>query len=347
LKSQDDLIHFARESLGLSPSDSAEIIPFSGRGSDRSYFRFKWPNHSAILVQYESSRTENSYFADIAAFLYGNGIPVPRIIRHDASAGRILLEDLGDTDLWLLRNTPWEQRRNLYQRTLFAAHTLHSIPESRFPSDRIKLMEPFGPELYRWERNYFKDNFVTALCGIKLEPDREQVLETELCGLAQTLVAGKRCLVHRDLQSQNVMICRDEPFLIDFQGMRFGSRFYDLGSLLCDPYVSFADAERMELLSFYYGLSNTELDWGDFAGAFWEASAQRLMQALGAYGFLALKKGLQSYLAHVPAGLRNLRMAAGNARTLPLLQKLCDECEKALAAQTSVTSFRGSAPYKT
>jgi aminoglycoside/choline kinase family phosphotransferase len=334
LKSQDDLISFARESLGLSPSDNAELIPFSGRGSDRSYFRFRWANRSAILVQYDSIRIENSYFADIAAFLYEKGIPVPKIIRHDGAASRILLEDLGDTDLWLLRNAPWQQRQSLYQKTLVAAHKLHSIPESQFPSDRIKLMNAFGPELYRWERGYFIDNFVAAPCGTELEADRAKALEAELCGLAEKLASGKRCLVHRDMQSQNVMIYREEPFLIDFQGMRFGSRFYDLGSLLCDPYVSFTDAERMELLSFYYGLSHTELAWGDFAEAFWQASAQRLMQALGAYGFLGIKKGLQSYLAHVPAALRNLRMAAENTRALPLLRRLCDECLSGLQLES-------------
>jgi N-acetylmuramate 1-kinase len=326
LKAQDDLISFARESLGLAQSDKAELIPFSGRGSDRSYFRFKWANRSVILVQYESTRIENTYFVDIAAFLYENGIPVPTIIRHDGAAGRILLEDLGDTDLWLLRNAPWQQRQSLYQKTLVAAHKLHSIPEPQFPSDRIRLMSPFDPEFYRWERNYFMDNFVAALCGIELETDRAKALETELCGLAEKLASGKRCLIHRDLQSQNVMVYREEPVLIDFQGMRFGSHFYDLGSLLCDPYVSFTDAERMELLSYYYGLSNTELDWSRYAGAFWEASAQRLMQALGAYGFLARKKGFRSYLEHVPGGIRNLRMAAENARALPLLQELCNEC---------------------
>jgi N-acetylmuramate 1-kinase len=331
LISQDALISFARESLGLLPSDHAELIPFSGRGSDRSYYRFKWEIHSAIVVQYEASRVENSYFADIAEFLFVRGIPVPRIIRHDAAGGLILLEDLGSTDLWLLRDASWEQRKVLYQKTLVAAHKLHSIPESQFPFDRIKLMDSFGPELYRWERNYFRENFVTALCGISLDAARHQALETELGVLAETVSSGERCLVHRDLQSQNVMIFREQPFFIDFQGMRFGSRFYDLGSLLCDPYVVFAESERMELLYFYYGLSATTLDWNDFSRAFWQASAQRLMQALGAYGFLSLKKGLRSYLAHVPHGLRNLHAAAEHAHTLPLLRALCDECGKALA----------------
>ena len=189
-------------------------------------------------------------------FFYENGIPVPRMIRHDAAAGRILLEDLGDTDLWLLRNAPWEQRRTLYQKTLVAVHRLHSIPESQFPSDRIQLMEPFGPELYRWERNYFIENFVAALCGIQLDADRASGAgRRSFAASRRGSAPAARCLVHRDLQSQNVMICREEPFLIDFQGMRFGSPFYDLGSLLCDPYVSFTDAERMELLSYYHGLS--------------------------------------------------------------------------------------------
>ena len=40
------------------------------------------------------------------------------------------------------------------------------------------------------------------------------------------------------------MIREGEPVLIDFQGMRLGSPFYDLGSLLCDPYVDFREADR-------------------------------------------------------------------------------------------------------
>ena len=84
-------------------------------------------------------------------------------------------------------------------------------------------------------------------------------LEVELSGLAERLEGTRRSLVHRDLQSQNVMIRNGEPFLIDFQGMRFGSPFYDLGSLLCDPYVEFSSGELDELLSFYYRLARWDL----------------------------------------------------------------------------------------
>jgi hypothetical protein len=319
-----------------------ECIPFSGRGSDRAYFRIRWrlsrePNqdtHSAIIVQYEPSRTENSYFADIAAFLHQSGIPVPRVYRHDEAGKCILLEDLGDTDLWSLRNASWENRQALYRKTLVSVHLLHSIPETQIPVARVRLMEPFGPDLYRWERDYFIDNFVTSLCTLTLESERRRAIESELESLAVRLLSGKRCLIHRDLQSQNVMVCHGSPYLIDFQGMRFGSPLYDLGSLLCDPYVPFSEGQRTDLLSYYNSLSKADMDSGEFTRAFWEASAQRLMQALGAYGFLGLKKGLKTYLEHIPAGIRNLRMAAMRAQSLPHLESLCADCAKSLAIQS-------------
>jgi len=189
-------------------------------------------------------------------------------------------------------------------------------------------MEGFGPDLYQWERDYFRDHFVREVCGIELESAFERELEAELSSLAERLSAGIRCLVHRDLQSQNVMILDGKPFFIDFQGTRFGSPFYDLGSLLCDPYVDFSGSEQDELLSFYYELSKWDLDSFSFLNYFREASAQRLMQALGAYGFLGLKKGLKGYLEHIPIGLRNLHRAASRVPILPRLQELSVTCQK-------------------
>jgi aminoglycoside/choline kinase family phosphotransferase len=171
---------------------------------------------------------------------------------------------------------------------------------------------------------------VNDISKIELRPLRERELEAELCALAVRLDSAKRSLVHRDLQSQNVMVRDEEPILIDFQGMRFGSFFYDLGSLLCDPYVVFSESEINELLSFYYKLSEQELDWPAFCGCFWDASVQRLMQALGAYGFLGATKGLTAFLTHIPAGLTNLRRAVSHAPLLPLLSELSQSCFEAI-----------------
>ena len=139
-------------------------------------------------------------------------------------------------------------------------------------------------------------------------------------------------LVHRDLQSQNVMVRNGEPFLIDFQGMRLGSPFYDLGSLLCDPYVEIGEEGRAALLRYYYDLTRPHYDWEQFRELFLSGSAQRLMQALGAYGFLGRERGKPHFLAHIPAALDRLIEITDRLETLPQLHALARRCRAKVPA---------------
>ena len=180
-----NMIDFARESMGLPESSSFELTPLAVRGSDRTFFRLTWDNNgSAILIHYDPKRIENAYYADISIFLQRIDVTVPKLIRHDRGECLILMEDLGNTDLWSFRDAPWAVRSMLYQKTLVILHRLHCVSEKDFPSRRVRLMEGFGPDLYRWERDYFREHFVNGICKIKLEPSRERELEAELCALA-------------------------------------------------------------------------------------------------------------------------------------------------------------------
>jgi len=120
-------------------------------------------------------------------------------------------------------------------------------------------------------------------------------------------------LVHRDFQSQNVMIRDGCAGLIDFQGLRPGLAHYDLASLLFDPRDSraqLARSERSELLDFYRGLGlrpDLGRDEADFMRILRLSAVQRMMQALGTYGFLPLKRGRTEFQKFVPGILANLR----------------------------------------
>lgn len=322
---------FARRMTGVGAATPATVAALDARGSDRVFYRFSWgKGRSVIVIDYDPGRTENCYYADIARYLRSMRVPVPEMMGHDPGAHLIALEDLGNKDLHAFAGEDWPVRRALYQKTLAAAKRLHSVPEKGFPSAGVRLMDGFGPELYLFEQNYFLEHFVRNHCDVVLEPAFESRLMSELSRLTDELCSPQRCLVHRDLQSRNVMVLGSEPYFIDFQGMRFGNLFYDLGSLLCDPYVSFTPRQREELLSFYYILSSQELDWDAFQRSFWSASVERLMQALGAYGFLGRTRGLTGFLDHIPAGLHNLSMAASRVPWLSTLRELITECSVAL-----------------
>ena len=121
--------------------------------------------------------------------------------------------------------------------------------------------------------------------------------------------------------------------MIDFQGMRRGILFYDLGSLVCDPYVTFEEEEKNELLDFYHELMKPLYSRDEFVRNFWMGSVQRLMQALGAYGFLGLKKGKRKFLGHIDNGIKNLVLATSCMETLPVLNELAQRCENILTNQ--------------
>jgi len=280
-------------------------------------------------MHYGRMYEENEGYAAVAAFLWGIGVTVPAIQGHDPERRLILMEDLGNTDLYALRDAPWPARRGLYEKTLALAAKMHAFPPDRLPTG-LRLMPGFDANLYRRERGYFREHCVRNACRVDLTADEDEALEEELSALAGRLLSTPSVLIHRDLQSQNVMIRDGEPILIDFQGMRPGSPFYDLGSLLCDPYVAFPEGERESLLLHYQGISGFPYTWKAFRELFLLASAQRLMQALGAYGFLGLKRAKPHFLAHIRPALDNLVAVTVEAGSLPRLHALARRCCEAL-----------------
>src|SRR5205823_14717498 len=115
--------------------------------------------------------------------------------------------------------------------------------------------------------------------------------------------------------------------LIDFQGMRPGLAEYDLASLLFDPYVDLSGAERSELISYY---RQKQADNGrtidqQLDNTLQLCAMQRLMQALGAYGFLGLVRGHEHFLRYVPRAMRSLREIVAKIEDLkPLASLLAD-----------------------
>jgi aminoglycoside/choline kinase family phosphotransferase/dTDP-glucose pyrophosphorylase len=326
---QNKLIAFARMSLDIEDQETLSIEGLGGRGSDRAYYRVSYgDNQSVILCQYDPIRVENGYFVDIADFFHHIGVPTPLVIDHDPDGHLILMEDLGEVDLYSLKNESWKKRKSLYEAALKHISRLHHVDIHSLPSDLV-LVEGFGPDLYKWEREYFLTHFVKGVCHLDIPLALANELDEELNGLAESLMEPPLSLVHRDFQSQNIMVSDRDVYFIDFQGMRIGSPFYDLGSLLFDPYVHFTDEQRNDLLSYYFESMNFGLLWPAFLERFYRASAQRLMQALGAYGFLGVTKGLTDYLTHIPAGLENLSFVAEKCPFLPSLKTVCDICRSA------------------
>src|SRR2546427_2131657 len=315
--------HFPRFNV-----DEIKIAPIEKGGSDRKFYRVRCSSEqSLILLKYNLEREENRHYVEIAQFLETHGIHAPRIYYHDTDEGLIWLEDLGERDLFGYRNEPWLVRRAFYESALDEVRKLHQLPESVCIEMHQHLPAEFNAALYLWEQNYFFENCLGRY--FKIETGTIDNLDAlpALHHIAEKLAELSRVLVHRDFQSQNILVRNGQAYLIDFQGMRPGLAQYDLASLLYDPYVDLTEAERAELIAYYREeqIKNGTTVNDEFDSKLRLCAMQRLMQALGAYGFLGLVKGHKHFLKHLPAAMKLLRSIVAELTGLDKLERILEE----------------------
>lgn len=299
-----------------------ESIPFKVEeihqgGSDRRYFRLTPDIHSFIFSQYTAENPDNSRFAQHTDYLASHGVPVPRIWARDPENHRLWIEDLGSRDLWSYREDDWHViRRPLYEASISAVARIHAIrKDDPVREDRPPLGPEFDEALYFWEQDYFFTRFVTPFSAASPEVTASVREDPSLSALREELAALPRCLIHRDFQSQNIIVNDGRPVFIDYQGLRYGLGEYDLASLIYDPYVPMTPAQREELIRFAEPL----YPGPDFRRVLLCCACQRLMQALGAYGFLGLVKQKRSFLIHIRPAVQNLQEVAVASGLLPAL----------------------------
>jgi aminoglycoside/choline kinase family phosphotransferase len=313
-------MHFPRLDV-----DHIKIKPIERGGSDRKFYRIHCsPDQTLILVKYNLEREENRHYVPIAKFLDAHGIRVPKIYFHDPAEGLVWIEDLGESDLYSYRRESWLVRRAFYESALDQIVTLHSLAESVCVEMKEHLPAEFNATLYVWEQNYFFENCLGRYLGVDEAQWRKLAALPALRKIADRLGRLPRVLVHRDFQSQNIIIRNSQAYLIDFQGMRPGLAEYDLASLLYDPYVDLTEAERAELIAYYRGrqVENGMTINGNFDSKLRLCAMQRLMQALGAYGFLGLVKGHKHFLKHIPAAMKSLRSTVAKIENVRPLEEL-------------------------
>ena len=258
-------------------------------------------------------------YAPIAEFLGRQGFPVPQIAFHDKGKRMLVMTDAGTRDLASVKDNI-----HLYRQAIRHVKKLHTEISAEFEKSPFELSPQFDEALYDWEQNYFFDECVRGRFTLGAErPERE------FAEIKRRLLSEKKVLLHRDLQSQNIIVSDsgEDVSFIDFQGMRLGCAQYDLASLLFDPYVSLSHEVRDELFEEYENAAPHL----DCAGKklFHTAAVERLMQALGAYGFLSSKRGKKEYENYFAPALENLIYCAGHAG-LAEIEKLAQSCQEKL-----------------
>jgi aminoglycoside/choline kinase family phosphotransferase len=240
------------------------------------------------------------------------GIPVPGLLKADPGKKEAEFEDLGDLSLygWSKCIRPEQEMEAMYAKVIDIAVLIHTAATLHATECPLITERIFDYDHLRWETAYFVENCVSRIRDIRSEDTSR--LEQEFHRLAVRVDSFPKMVIHRDLQSQNLMVTRGGiPRLIDYQGARLGPPAYDMASLLWDPYYRLEGRLRERLLSYYIARMKEKnvagFDEGAFRDSLLPCRLQRHMQALGAYGFLSSVKGKKYFLKHMDEGLKLLK----------------------------------------
>lgn len=287
------------DNAGFPPDSAAKTIP--GAGSDREFTRISDGCRTAILMSGTGHGASLDDWLDVQRYLSDLRFGVPEVYAYDLDipAPAIVVEDLGEMPPPSIEDYPLVIRELARLAVIGGEH----IKKCPVVADR-----PFDFEAFRWESQYFSEQYLAGYKGILRNKIEE--FAPQFDGLAKKLGALPKAFCHRDFQSSNIAVIDGRIRIIDFQSAKFGPPEYDLASLLWDSRVDIAD-DMKEGLTDAYIVALGELDYPVEPERFREnlryAAISRMMQALGAYCFLSRVKGKEGFIKLIRPAENRLR----------------------------------------
>ena len=265
----DTLLTAVRAHLDLDPTHQVLMEPIQKGASGRTIIRITADGHPSFIgVHYTLERSDDANFLPVADFLTAAGLNIPKVLYDNVRRQVALVEDLGDDDLLSLKDSPYEEREPYYRS---AFEQLDSLLYTRPPKD-FELQPIFDEPLYKWEQDYFLEHYVEGHLGKDAGELRD---DPGLALLRKRLGATAPHMVHRDFQSQNLLLKDNKAYLIDFQGLRMGRQEYDLASLLYDPYMNHSKEDRDKMIELWEEVTEE----APIEPLLKDCATQRLMQA--------------------------------------------------------------------
>jgi aminoglycoside/choline kinase family phosphotransferase len=308
--------YLTRQGLG-----AARVVPLTGDASDRRYFRVLPAEGDSYVLAVHAEPFDSATlpFLNTARLFAAMPVRVPRIVAEAPDLGILALEDLGDVTLQAhVGAAPAAEHAALYRQAVSSIEIIQRRGRELSGPDYQPYRIAFDVEKLTWEMDFFTRHFLEAYRGATIAPAARAALAAELRVMVGELAAEPRVLCHRDYHSRNLMLHRGELCIIDFQDARLGPDTYDLASLLRDSYV---DLSRVvdEHIAYFLALSGRSAEQAEFRRRFDLMALQRMLKALGTFGYQTTARRNPVYIQYIP---RTLRHALATMKAYPRFARL-------------------------
>jgi hypothetical protein len=316
----------------LSRYRGCRIAPIATDASTREFFRLSLDGgETRVVMDYGGPFREEPSDVRLARVFRQAPLPVAEVLDVVPDPGLLVLQDLGRftleqvlldttgraTQALSLSETGELLRERLYREATRLAAAIAVSGTRALAASELATGPALDAERFRFEMDFFVEHFVRRYCGIDSVPPELGSRLQELAELAAETPA--RVLCHRDYHSRNLIVRPDGSLaMVDIQDARWGPDTYDLASLLRDAYLDL-DEELVERMIRLYSRHLPVLpDPLAFRRRFDRVAAQRMIKALGTFGYQICVRGRERYRDAIPRTLERL------GRLLPRLEETAD-----------------------
>lgn len=268
-----------------------QIKKIRGEASNRTFYRVFFNNYSLVAMVYPAvNRKEIEKIVKLTNTYLQHRINVPKI--EEIINDRVILqEDLGD----LLAQKAFsrvkiKERKKILETVADILIRLKGVSVTNTTAilDTARM---------KWEMDFFLTHF--AQNYLTNDPQAINDLQSRLYRMVEN-IQPINTFSHRDFHSRNMLVHKNDIYLVDFQDSLKASPWYDLVSFAFDCYLDLK-SQRKFLLDCLKerGLIIEEEQ-------FYITALQRNIKALGTFGYqVTIKKNL-SYKKYIPRTLRHI-----------------------------------------
>ena len=292
----EKLKSWLNEELGVP---ALRIEPASEDASFRRYFRVSTKDGSLIVMDAPPDKEDCNSFVDVTSRLLDCDLNVPEIVARNHEQGFLLLSDLGER--LYLDELSLENADDLYGDAIQALITMQTQASTRD-------LPEYSESLLQKEMSLFRTWLMDRHLG--LGEDLISRLESVEAFLLNEVLVQPKVFVHRDFHSRNLLVCENNPGIIDYQDAVYGPYTYDLVSLLKDSYITWSMEKRLLWTQVFHrklSEANSAIpDLTQFKRDFDLMGAQRQLKVGGIFARLYHRDGKSGYLNDIPATLNYL-----------------------------------------
>lgn len=313
---------------GVLQHSEFKLIIASADASFRRYFRVhldskKGADKTLIAMDAPPPQENCEPFVRIAALFSDAGMHVPQVIAQDLQLGFLLLSDLGDVTY--LSQLNQDTATSLYHDANMALIKLQL-------ASKPDILPSYDEALLTREMQLFPEWYIAKHLNVTLDDKQQAVMQKTFELLNRNILAQGQVYVHRDYHSRNLMVCDDNPGVLDFQDAVYGAITYDLVSLLKDAYISWDEEQIIDWLVRYWEVARkaglpVPADFSEFYRDFEYTGAQRHIKIMGIFARLSHRDGKDGYLKDMPLVMHYLRKVCERYIELKPMLRLLDKLE--------------------